>query len=52
LFHGGGDEFEAAAFGAVGLRDDEMDGVARGGEFLQRRDGKARGAADDERERH
>ena len=41
-------EFEAAAFGAVGLGDDEVDAEAGGDKFLERRDGEARGAAEDE----
>ena len=50
-FDGGGDEFEAAAFGAVRLGDDEMDAVAGSGQLFQRGDGEARGAAEDEIER-
>jgi hypothetical protein len=52
LFYGGSDEFEAASFGAVRLSDDKVDAVTCSGEFFQRRDGEARGAAEDERERH
>jgi hypothetical protein len=47
LFDGRLDEFEAAAFGTVGLGDDEMDAVSGGGELLKRGDGETRGATED-----
>jgi hypothetical protein len=52
LFNRGCDEFEASAFGAVWLSDDEMDAVAGRDQLLQCGDSKARGAAEDEIERH
>ena len=48
LFDGRWDEFEAAAFGAVGLSDDEMDAESGGDKFLERGDGEARGSAENE----
>ena len=51
MFDGRRDEFEAAAFGAIGLGDYEVDAVI-GGEFFERRDGEAWGSAEDEIEGH
>ena len=52
LFDRRGDEFEAAAFGAVGLGDDEMDAESGRDQLFERGDGEARRAAENEIERH
>ena len=46
LFYWAMHEFEAAAFGAVGLRDDEVDAESGGDQFFERRDGEGRRAAE------
>ena len=46
------DEFEAASFGTIGLRHDEMNAESGFDQLLERGDGEARSAAENEIEGH
>jgi hypothetical protein len=52
LLDRGDDELEAAPFGAIGLRDDEVDVMSGGDQRFERWYGEARGSAENEGERH